>query len=188
MGNMQRDLLHHADQLSGLMGCTCMVDLKLNVKGNNYVDTTATFILPHLLFHKLYYSKQDSFKSWVLGGQPSNIKKFWEEMKDHPMLQHRPALKNRPDLLEKIVPLAVHGDGVQYMQVGRAGGKGLEVLSWCSLLAKGPTKVSNFLMFMVVKSVIKAMGVDKTWGKAWKVLAWSFAALAEGKFPVSEEW
>ena len=65
-------------------------------------------------------------------------------MKDHPVLLARPAWSNRKDLLSKVIPITTHGDGVQYMQPGRAGGKALEVLSWGSLLAKGPTQMTIF--------------------------------------------
>ena len=108
-------------------------------------------------------------------------------MKDHPVLLARPAWSNKKDLLSKVIPIAMHGDGVQYMAVGRAGGKTLEVLSWGSLLAKGPTQMTNFLTYLVVKSVVKSFGFLKTWQRIWKVLLWSFKALAEGRWP-SRDW
>ena len=83
-----------------------------------------------------------------------------------------------------MVPLGVHGDGVAYMGVNRAGGKSLEVLSWSSLLTQGPTRSSTFLLFLLVKSVAKDSGFSQTWPRAWKALCWSFQALATGKWPM----
>ena len=103
-------------------------------------------------------------------------------MEHHPILQARPEWRARPDL-HRVIPLAIHGDGVSYVGIGKAGGKTLEVLSFCSLLAKGRTHLINFIMFMLVKSVIKTQGFGQSWPRAWKVLSWSFASLAEGLWP-----
>ena len=81
-----------------------------------------------------------------------------------------------------LCPWVSMGDGVRYMQTNRAGGKTLEVLSWCSLLNQNPTKVSSFLMLLIVKNIVKDTGFDKTWTKAWKILCRSLAALASGRW------
>ena len=181
-GNMQRDLLYHIGKLP-LSQSTYMVDLKLNVKGTTWTDTTCTLLLPHKLFASLFHFKPEAFKEFILGGDPSNIKTFWTKFKNHPLLTSRPSLQTRNDLLTGVVPLGLHGDGVQYMQVHRTGGKGLDVLSWSSMLSKGPTKFSNWLMVAIVKTVVKTSGIGKTWPKVWKVLEWSFDALAKGRWP-----
>ena len=54
----------------------------------------------------------------------------------------------------------------------------MDVLSWSSLLTKGPTRVSR------VKTVVKEGGFNQTWIKVWKVLSWSFEALAAGRWPL----
>ena len=160
--------------------------LKLNVKGTKFTDTTCTFILPHKLFSTLFNFKHTAFGKFIVGGDVSNIKTFWTTFQDHPLLTARPVLKGRKDLSTKVIPLGIHGDGVQYMQIHRAGGKGLDVLSWSSLLTKGPTKLSYWIMFLVVKSCVKIAGLGCTWVKVWKVLAWSFEALAKGKWPQAD--
>ena len=99
-----------------------------------------------------------------------------------PVVQARPQLQ-RPQDWSKMVPIAIHGDGVSYMQRA-AGGKALDVLSWASLLSRQPTKASSFLMFLIVKSIVKESGVGQTWAKAWRVLIWSLDALAAGTWPM----
>ena len=106
-------------------------------------------------------------------------------MKNQPNLLARPELQSRPDL-RKVVPLALHGDGVRYMQSGMAGGKTIDVLSWRSLLSTGPTKISSFLAFLIVKTVAKDGGFSQTWSKVWKILAWSLTALSQGVWPMRD--
>ena len=91
----------------------------------------------------------------------------------------------RPDL-HRVAPLALHGDGVSYMQVARASGKSLDVLSWCSLLSQGPIRVTSFLRFLIVKTVVKETGFLKTWSRAWKIISWSLQALSSGTWPVKD--
>ena len=139
--------------------------------------------------HKIDESMPKAFFASVLGGSEGNIPKFWEAMKNHPQVLTKPQLRDRQDL-HRVVPLALHslyGDGVAYMQVARAAGKSLEVLSWSSLLCTGPTKVTNFLIFCVVKSLCKDSGVFQTFPKAWKIICWSLQALAGGTWPV-QDW
>eukprot|EP00969_Alexandrium_andersonii_P195699 8645728-Alexandrium_andersonii.AAC.1 len=44
------------------------------------------------------------------------------------------------------IPLALHGDGVPVSGVGKAWSKSLDVYSWCSLLGKGCTVQSNYII------------------------------------------
>ena len=88
-------------------------------------------------------------------------------MKDHTALLARPQLQARPDLA-KVVPISLRGDGVSYTQTQRAGSKSMDVLSWTSLLSKGATKHTTFLIFLLVKSLAKDFGLSQTWPRAWK--------------------
>ena len=183
-GNMQRDLLIIAGDYTKLK-CTDQINIRLKQSNQPSVSETVplTFLLPHKLFAGLFHSLQPAFVSSVLGGDNGNIAKFWAAMKDHPFLRARPHLQQRPDLA-KVVPIAIHGDGVNYMRIGRASGKSLEVLSWSSLLSQGATKHTNFLMFLLVKSLAKDTGVDQSWPRIWKILTWSLQALSLGLWPM----
>ena len=72
------------------------------------------------------------------------------------------------------------------MQVKRAGGKSLEVLSWSSLLSRGPTKVNTFLVFLVAKHLVEDSGFHQTWPQVWRVLTWSLQCLASGLWPMTD--
>ena len=182
-GNMQRDLALLTKGYTDLAEAESVFPIMLkNLKTKLSADVQLKFLLPHKLFACLYHHMPSAFQASVLGGDPANVAKFWVAMKDNPIFTSRPELRGREDLA-KLIPIGVHGDGVNYSQVRRAGGKSLDVLSWMSLLARGPTKLTSFLMFMVVKNLIKDHGVGQTWTKVWRILAWSFEALAKGTWP-----
>ena len=186
-GNMHRDLVLITGMPNVLSDATSKVSVRLALQGKNKASTEVPLdiILPHKLFAALYHNLPNAFESSILGGEEANIARFWNAMQSHPIVTSRPQLRNRLDL-RKVIPIFIHGDGVQYMQIKRAGSKSLEVLSWASLLAKGPTRVSSFLMFCIVKSAVKDWGLFQTWGKVWQVLCWSLKALSSGLWPLKD--
>ena len=97
-GNMQRDLMVYLEKNSPLSSSTITVNLRLHVEPDTWADTGCTLIPPHKLFANIFQSRPEGFKSWILGGKPSNIAKFWTSMKDHPILVARPELAKRSDL------------------------------------------------------------------------------------------
>ena len=185
-GNMQRELLLLSGHFTTLPDVFSAIKIRLQPKPEIAAEVPLTFLLPHKLFASMYHHTPSAFEASILGGAASNIGKFWRAIQKHPIFTSRPSLQQRPDL-HKVVPLAVHGDGVAYMQAMKAGGKSMEVLSWSSLLAQGPTRVSTFLMFLVVKAVVKDSGMGQTWPRVWKILCWSLQALAAGVWPL-QDW
>ena len=183
-GNMHRDLTLLAGKPT-LSNAISYYRLKLKRTKTAVEDMLVAFLLPHKMFSCIYHTIPSAFKDSVLGGDPARVQEFWTSMGEHPFLVARPEVRSREDL-HMLVPIGLHGDGVRYMQATRAGGKTLEVLSWCSLLTRGPTKVSSFLMLLIVKSCIKETGWDTTWPKAWRILCWSLTALASGKWPLKD--
>ena len=181
-GNMHRDLTVLFGKPT-LVNAISEYHLKLKIKKNVSEDMPVSFLLPHKLFSCMFHSMPSAFQASVLGGHADQIANFWKSMKDHPFVLARP--ETGADL-HKLVPIALHGDGVSYMQAMRAGGKSMEALSWSSLLSVSPTKVSSFLMLLIAKSAVKDWGLDQTWPKAWRILCWSLTALASGKWPLKD--
>ena len=171
---------------SKLTRCTSTISVRVKSlkKRVPYQDVDLNFLLPHKLFSGLYHVLHDSFVSSLLGGSAGNTARFWRQMQKHPFVLARPHLQNEA-AVAKVVPIALHGDGVNYMQ-RKAGSKSLEVLSWSSLLSStGATKHTNFIMFLIVKSIVKDEGVGQTWPKVWRVLCWSLQALSSGFWPMA---
>ena len=184
-GNMQRDLLRAVGSGCELGCCASEFPLLLQAQRETWVSTLVSMLLPHKLFAKIFHERPGAFQASILGGDVSNIRSFWTSMQNHPIVASRPELRGRLDLLQ-VIPIGLHGDGVSYMQL-RAGGKSLEVLSWSSLLSRGPTRANSFLIFLAVKSVLKETGFGRSWPQVWKVLAWSFTALSQGIWP-QKDW
>ena len=136
---MHRDLLPFCAQQDPLQGCMSTYDIRLKIKQNVSEEVPLHFMLPHKLFAAMFEALPEALVSYVLGGNEKNIANFLEGYADSSYL----CVKARDS--------PIHGDGVAYMQPKRAGRKTLEVLSWCSLLTKRPTKVASFLIFMLGK-------------------------------------
>ena len=185
--NMQRDLLLVAGDFTKLGGCTSKIPLRLKTmkKTVPFEEVSLTMLLPHKLFSALYHNLNDAFISCLLGGKAANIGQFWSEMQKHPFVMARPQLQNQA-AVAKTVPIAIHGDGVAYMQVKGTQGKTLDTLSWSSLLSsQGATKTTNYLMFCMVKNVAKDQGQFQTWPRVWKALCWSLQVLSSGYWPMT---
>ena len=185
-GNMQRDLLAMSPDFALLQKAQSSIPIRIKKQKHLSEELHLTFLLPHKLFAVMFETLPTAFQSSILGGDAGNIPRFWAAMHDHPIVTARPDLRARPDLAQ-VVPIALHGDGVSYMQTMRAGGKSLDVLSWSSLLShSGSTKTTNFLMFLLVKSLVKDSGMNQTWTMVWRVLTWSLKALSTGFWPLKD--
>ena len=81
----------------------------------------------------------------------------------------------------------VHGDGVPVTRVGQSGTKSLDTISWQSLFAAGVgvrnVKHLTFTIFEDNKAVPRAGDDSNTMHDAWEIIAWSFEAMFEGRFP-----
>eukprot|EP00959_Pyramimonas_sp_CCMP1952_P123760 2587501-Pyramimonas_sp.AAC.1 len=79
-----------------------------------------------------------------------------------------------------MIPLRVHGDGAEFL-----ARDSMTSVSMTGLGAVGKTKaltlnLASFPLSICAKQ--NAHGKD-SWNEIWKVLRWSFNALAEGRFP-----
>eukprot|EP00972_Heterocapsa_arctica_P083287 12272700-Heterocapsa_arctica.AAC.1 len=72
-------------------------------------------------------------------------------------------MARRADWATLAVPMALHGDAVPVLAVGKAGTKSLDVFSWQSILAQGTTlqvKSYVFSMFEQNKAKTETHGRD----------------------------
>ena len=172
------------------------------VKGNNHRDLMATFckgiqfesfeitapcldpkagqvqsvetavFLPHVSFYTLAKEYPEKFAAMF---SIQHLQDFWEaasntgddRIRQHPMTSGQGWKK-------KVVPLFLHGDGVEYQNRDT-----LMVWSFGSLLSLFGSLDSHLLMALFPKSCTTA----GTWDPIWKWLAWSFQALLSGKHP-----
>jgi len=85
--------------------------------------------------------------------------------------------------LHTVVPLILHGDGVEYVDTDS-----LEVLSFGPLLGTGDSLDCLFCFGVWPYScnVKPSAAKPGTWTVPWEVFVWSFKALAAGKHPASD--
>jgi hypothetical protein len=144
------------------------------------------FLLPHVHFAHLYTNHRAVFDLQMLGGRPEVVKTFWGgvlQRRDPRARLHPMAVRENWDALA--VPIALHGDAVPVIAVGKAGTKSLDVFSWQSVLALGTTlQVKNYVysMFEQNKAKTELHGRD-TMAEIGVVVLWSLRALFEGLWP-----
>ncbi len=90
-------------------------------------------LLPHLLFAHIYATAKNRFNQLFVGGvgdMAAALEAFWSEverrndprLKDHPMTRKR-------QWKRRAIPLAIHGDAVPVVAVGKHGTKSLDGIS-----------------------------------------------------------
>ena len=144
-----------------------------------------SMLLPHELFAALYRDYRDEFVQRILGGSTDNIKKFWDEMHDHPAMCDHP-LRGRPTFRTKCVPITIHGDGIPVISVQRSWAKSLDIWSWTSMLGVGNTLMTNFLIYCIYMKLVIATADKDVFAKFSKLLYWSMYWLYQGVWPTKD--
>ena len=144
----------------------------LDPKTNKDSTEDAGIMLPHMVFSTLATGYPAIFESFGL----EKLQAFWDGAlaTGDDRLENVPALKGR-DWKRKVVPLFIHGDGVEYQSRDT-----LMVWSFGSVLSLfSDSLMKHFLMAMFPKLATSA----STWPAIMKWLVWSFDALAKGYHP-----
>ena len=144
-------------------------------------------LLPHEVFAAISAETPAIFDE--LFGSIAERCHFWEEMErtanetDEPRgAEHRRWRDGRPTRhvpMGQRIPMGMHGDGGEMH-----GGEKITAFSWGGLCRRGST-VDTRLLFAVLKDS-QAAG-QQTLTRALEVFAWSFKALAAGKYPAQDE-
>ena len=148
-----------------------------------------SILLPHEYFAAAYANPA----LWTSSILPvsSKLEVFWETMSLHPMMLGHP-WHGRLDGRTKCLPLAVHGDEVPVMGVGKIWSRSSLVFSWFSILAQGSGSNSEEVMFYIwaifEKFIAKMEGASLgTMESFWAVMKWSFTCVWDGTWPV-QDW
>ena len=148
-------------------------------------------ILPHELFSSLGQRAPRVFEQ--LFGTPHDRERFWGEMQrtleempeGYRKSEHRRWLESDPTTAcpsaRQRIPMGMHGDAGE-MQ----GGEKVMVVSWGGLCLRGST-LDTRLLFTCLKHSDEVQKGHQTLYRCFKVLAWSFGALAAGKHPACDE-
>ena len=140
--------------------------------------------LPHVQFAHMWNDRKDMFDEVMLGGgdhPASTPARFWTELearKDPRLLGHD-EMTSRASWRDFGIPLSVHGDAVPCIAVGRAGTRSLDVYSWQSCFANGP----SIEVKQLAVSIFEQNKASGTMEAMWEVMLWSFVALSRGEWP-----
>ena len=138
-----------------------------------------TLLLPHELFSSLYHHYKHVWEKSVVPSL-SAVRKFWGQVEGHPQLQEYPI---PADQVERTIPIAIHGDGVPVVGVGKGWGRSVTNFSWYSLLGIGGTgEVMMWIWGMYDKLKIGDLE-NGTLADFFQVLRWSLSVLASGVWP-----
>ena len=84
------------------------------------------------------------------------------------------------------VPVALHGDGVPTVGIGKCWGKLMECYTWHGCLSKGGTKTTHILIWTAYQKFFQP-GDGGTLDSVFRIIAWSFKSLFDGGWP-SKNW
>ena len=133
--------------------------------------------LPHIFFSCLYNFYPSVWKARVLPSQ-SALEKYWSTM------QHTSAMKFfRKNMTSNwasfTIPLALHGDAVPVVGVGKNWQKSKLYWSWQSLVGSGTVMQTMFYICGIWKHVLAEAEGNDTRDQCYKISAWSFRWLAK---------
>ena len=146
-------------------------------------------IMPHELFASIY--KTEAMWKKILLPDSLKLPSLWDALDAHPALQNHP-VKRKRDYRIRVLPLTMHGDEVPCMGIGKIWSRSVLNFSWCSLLANAMGgKMADIMQYIwgcfekfCVETSDNDLGTMDTF---YRILAWSFQALAEGVWP-QKDW
>ena len=110
-------------------------------------------LLPHVLFSVMYHHYRDAFDKYILGSA-GRVAQFWADMRGNPQYDDHP-MRRRRDHGTKAIPIAIHGDGLPCIGVGKTWQKSFEAFSWSSLTGTGKcTLLMNWLIWLFPKDLV----------------------------------
>ena len=164
--------------------------LQVHIPMKGCADDTpsAALLLPHEIFASMYH-KDQGWEKCILP-EPNKLPSFWDCFEGHPCMQSHPC-KARRGWKQRTIPLGLHGDEVPVLGTGKIWCKCALVFSWFSIMAAaggaGYQDANLYIWGIFEKYVLPTAGsVLGTMEVFWKIMKWSFEALASGKFPLMD--
>ena len=144
-----------------------------------------SIMLPHEMFAALYNQHGTYWKRHFLPGGEGELVAFWNNFDSHPAMSDE-VIRSKPNYKKTCIPVAIHGDSVPCVGVGKVWSKLMQVFSWPGVLCQGGSKATLFLLWSVFDHLILA-GEGGTLEVFFKILKWSFTAMYHGKYP-DRDW
>ena len=141
------------------------------------------FQLPHAFIAGMYEQFPAVFNHFIKGVRP--LSEFWDSVRStDPRLLCHP-MQSTPQYKNNAVPMRIHVDAVP---IGRGKNTSMKIVSISSMTGEpGCTWLTKLLLFVMTSTAVVKNSVGKTWDRAWKILIWSFEAMAKNKWP-THDW
>ena len=139
-------------------------------------------LLPHVLFAHYFHTDRARFQSLFLGDQtPESMEAFWSELerRDDPRLRGH-SMKNMTQWRRRCIPLALHGDAVPVVRIGKSGTRSVDVCSVRSIFASGSTLLIKLLLWFIFVDNV----TDDTYQEIWRATLHSLFWLSKGVWPM----
>ena len=144
--NCQRDLLRWLGDPTPPKPLEVQIPIKYVKSGRltKELEITTGILLPHAEFANLYANHNEHFKKFILGVDETTTNTsevFWQGCIDRkdPRLNRHSEVNRGEDWQRKGIPIAIHGDAVACVAVGKPGTKSMDTISWASILSAGTT-------------------------------------------------
>ena len=162
------------------------LQVHIPMKGSVDYTPSAAILLPHEYFAAMC-QKDEAWAKCILPDS-ARLHGFWDSFEGHPCMQSHPCTKKR-GWKDLTIPLGLHGDEVPVLGTGKIWCKCALVFSWfCIMAAAGGAGYQDahlYIWGIFEKYVVPAAGsVLGTMEVFWKIMKWSFSALASGKYPM----
>ena len=173
--NVSRDMLKYVQTLPSMIPA-CEIPLP-TAKGEEKI----AFLLPHERFNYMYENNRNAFNALMVPDGQQSLQKFSSQCGGVRNLAGSSALEElRPS---SAIPLACHGDEVPISGRGKCWCKLALVFSWYSLVAGYMPTKKGLLWIWASSPTHFCQGEHGTLNTFMRILAWSFNALYEGRWP-----
>lgn len=161
------------------------MEVHVPMKGLPEGETCKSIMLPHEIF-SAFYDNGAAWQKCILPDS-SKLPEFWSSFSGHPCFEDHP-LKAQPDFSTHVIPLALHGDEVPVLGVGKIWCKCVLFFSWFSLMSVAAGQqfqdTNIYIWGLFEKYTIatddEVLGTLDTF---FAIMRWSFQAIFEGVFP-----
>lgn len=151
-----------------------------------------SFLLPHIVFSYMYHHCRPKFNAIFLGNRTQQeMTTFWKtviQRKDPRIIRH--PMAQRSDWMMWAIALALHGDAVPVIGVGKSNTRSLDAYSMHGVWAVGSTIQIKVLLYSIFEQC-KVQGHDfdtDTMQAVWRLLVWSFEVLFSGYHPKKDQY
>ena len=188
--NIYRDVYKHVLRAPLLVPVLVQFPYRcIGIEGKKWESVLQALLLPHSAMAQLYTTANECWERLFMPSAEC-IRGFWSDMVNN----GNPALVGQSmcsvvDWQRWFIPIWFHGDGVACISLGKAWSKLYDCFSFGSMLVSGKSAQVSFLIWTMFVGLLNRDDDDEeldTCKVFFKVLSWSFQALHDGLWPVSD--